>query len=112
MCDSSRSSKGLPLESGTQQLIKMANQIGSFFEAQSRTDPAAAAKAVASHLKLFWAPSMRKRLIGELDGGQAADLDALPAEALRAHRDMLLSTVPAEPADKKEAFPEGGGDAG
>ena len=35
------------------QLVKMANQIGKFFEAQTPTDSAAARAAIASHLKSF-----------------------------------------------------------
>ena len=100
------------MESGISTLIKMANQIGSFFEAQSLTDPVAGAKAVASHLKSFWAPSMRERLIRALDAGDAGGLDPLVAEALRSHRASLMAHRGATPAEQEETFPEGGGDAG
>jgi formate dehydrogenase subunit delta len=100
------------VDSGIQHLAKMANQIGSFFEAQSLADPPAAAKAIASHLKLFWAPSMRERLIGALDSGHAQELDPLVATALRTHRQTLLTAAAATNAEKDESFPEGGGDAG
>lgn len=41
-------------------LIKMANQIGAFFEAQP--DQAQAAKDVAAHIQRNWEPRMRKEL--------------------------------------------------
>ena len=102
----------LAVDSGNQHLVKMANQIGSFFDAQSATDPVAAAQAVASHLKLFWAPSMREQLIGALDAGKTDGLDPVVASALRSHRVNLMTRGAAAPAQTREAFPDGGGDAG
>ena len=100
------------VESGIPTLIKMANQIGSFFESQSLTDPVAGANAVASHLKLFWAPSMRERLLRALDAGEAGGLEPLVADALRVHRGKLLSHQGTLGPEEEETFPEGGGDAG
>jgi formate dehydrogenase subunit delta len=74
----------------TAQLVKMANQIGSFFQAQTPADPAAAAQAVAAHLKSFWAPSRRGQLIGQLDAGGATLLLPIVASAVRSHRAKLL----------------------
>jgi formate dehydrogenase subunit delta len=42
-------------------LVKMANQIGQFFDAEP--DPDQAVKDVATHLKRFWEPRMRKALV-------------------------------------------------
>ena len=72
------------------QLIKMANQIGTFFEAQTPADAGAATKAIAAHLKSFWAPSMRTQLVTSFDQGKAEGLLPIVASAVREHRDKLL----------------------
>ncbi|RZL86192.1 MAG: formate dehydrogenase [Variovorax sp.] len=74
----------------TGQLVRMANQIGTFFEAQTPADPAAATQAIAAHLKSFWAPSMRVQLVGQLDGGTATQLLPIVALAVQSHRATLL----------------------
>jgi formate dehydrogenase subunit delta len=84
--------------SGTQHLIQMANDIGNFFRAQPRQE---AVDGIANHMRSFWSPQMRKKLIGQLDAG-VIGLDDLPCEALRSLRD--------HPADKPNQ--PVGGDAG
>ncbi|MET3497278.1 formate dehydrogenase subunit delta [Variovorax boronicumulans] len=96
----------------TAQLVKMANQIGTFFQAQSPDNATLATDAIAAHLKSFWAPSMRVQLIRALEGGTATHLLPIVASAVRSHRANLLPGGPREPADRKEQFPQGGGDAG
>ena len=49
------------------KLIIMANQIGDFFE--SWPEPEQAATEVASHLRRFWAPQMRARLVAHTRAG-------------------------------------------
>lgn len=44
-----------------EQLVKMANQIGQFF--QDEPDPDKAVAEIRNHLTKFWAPAMRKQLI-------------------------------------------------
>ena len=100
------------MESNSSQLVKMANQIATFFAAQAHGDPAAAASSVASHLKLFWAPSMRRQLIEAEAGGHAENLDPTARAALREHRANLLGEQPQDEVAVDETFPEGGGDAG
>jgi len=51
----------------TQHLVKMANQIGQFFE--SEPDQNQAVIDVASHLKRFWDPRMRKCIVGHVQSG-------------------------------------------
>jgi formate dehydrogenase subunit delta len=46
------------------QLIRMANQIGSFFEAMP--DAEQAARDVAAHLRRFWEPRMRTALLAHV----------------------------------------------
>ncbi|HTH95609.1 MAG TPA: formate dehydrogenase subunit delta [Rhodocyclaceae bacterium] len=47
--------------SGPDNLIKMANQIGAFFD--SYTDRELARKEVAKHLSNFWDPRMRRSIL-------------------------------------------------
>ena len=93
-------------------LVKMANQIGEFFGPQHLNDPAAAAKAVAGHLKSFWAPSMRADLFDAYEAGHAEELMPVVAAALRDHHSELLVGGGRVKGVPNEAFPEGGGDAG
>jgi formate dehydrogenase subunit delta len=53
-------------------LIKMANQIGAFFEAMP--DREQAIKDIASHLRGTWDPRMRKQLVAMLGGADEAKL--------------------------------------
>ena len=93
-------------------LVKMANQIGTFFAAQTPDDEAAAARAVASHLKLFWAPTMRAELARQIEHGEAADLLPMVASSVRNVLPDLHTKGSGPHADATEITPEGGGDAG
>lgn len=93
-------------------LVKMANQIGLYFASQHGDDPAAAAQAVVAHLKLFWAPPMRRSLI-ELQAGQGGDaLLPVVRQALATHASELMSASARVKGPGSEVFPAGGGDAG
>ena len=83
---------------GTQHLVQMANDIGNFFRAQPRDEAVA---GIANHIRSFWSPQMRNKLMAELDA-EGVGLDELPREALRSLRE--------HPADKPDQPP--GGDAG
>jgi formate dehydrogenase subunit delta len=50
-----------------QHIVKMANQIGQFFD--SEPDQNQAVIDVASHLKRFWDPRMRKAIINHVNNG-------------------------------------------
>jgi formate dehydrogenase subunit delta len=84
--------------STTQHLIHMANDIGNFFRAQPRPD---AITGIANHIRSFWTPTMRRKLIGQMDAA-GEELDELPREALRSLRE--------NPTAKPNHPP--GGDAG
>lgn len=84
--------------STTQHLIHMANDIGNFFRAQPRREAIA---GIANHIRSFWSPGMRTKLMTELDLG-VQGLDELPREAMRLIRE--------HPSAKPE--PSTGGDAG
>jgi formate dehydrogenase subunit delta len=71
----------------SQQLIKMANQIGQFFESMPNREEAE--KDIASHLKRFWDPRMRRVIVASLDNEDAAAMSPIVREALSTHRKML-----------------------
>ncbi|MBU3693475.1 MAG: formate dehydrogenase [Rhodocyclaceae bacterium] len=50
-------------------LSKMANQIGSFFEAYP--DREFAVNEIAGHLRKFWEPRMRETMLRHLDAAKA-----------------------------------------
>ena len=75
----------------TDNLVKMANQIGSFFEAMP--DRTEALEDIAQHLKKFWEPRMRRALLEHIDANAQADegsgLSAIVGEAVDTHRKLL-----------------------
>jgi formate dehydrogenase subunit delta len=70
-----------------QHLIKMANQIGAYFQAEP--DHAAALDGIAGHIKRFWDPRMRREILAWVDQHAAEGLSELVAEALRSRREVL-----------------------
>ena len=67
-------------------LIKMANQIGTFFEAMPDREQAVA--DVATHFKRTWDPRMRMELLEVLCGANEATLKTLVRDALIALRQL------------------------
>ena len=63
-------------------LIRMANQIGAFFEAMP--DREQAVKDIASHLRRTWEPRMRRQLLACLGDPQQAKLKPVVRDAVRA----------------------------
>jgi formate dehydrogenase subunit delta len=68
-------------------LVKMANNIGDFF--QSEPDKAKAAQGVANHIRSFWEPRMRFQIYSHIDQTAGEGLDALVLNALQTHRKDL-----------------------
>jgi formate dehydrogenase subunit delta len=54
--------------SSPDNLIRMANQIGSFFKSQG---PGKVTPGVADHIRKFWDPRMRSKILAHLDAGGA-----------------------------------------
>jgi formate dehydrogenase subunit delta len=79
-------------------LVTMANQIGTFFE--SYPDQAQASTEIANHLKRFWAPRMRSQLFAHIDDAEGEGLAPIVLAAIAAHR------------GEKTPPPPPGGDAG
>ena len=69
-------------------LIRMANRIGDFFEAMPDADEARA--GVAQHLKRFWEPRMRSELVAHVDAGHVSVLKPIVIEAIRRHHALLV----------------------
>jgi formate dehydrogenase subunit delta len=83
----------------------MANDIAAFFRANPDHDAAVA--AISNHIKSFWTPKMRRKLIADMNGVDEP-LDELSKEAL-----LLLEEYPNfKPRQLPEGGSEGGGDAG
>lgn len=69
-------------------LINMANKIGTFFE--SMPDQKQALADIAGHIKRFWAPPMRQAIIASIDNKQDGEMLAIVREALITHRATIL----------------------
>ncbi len=69
-----------------ENLVKMANQIGQFFEAEP--DRKQAEQDIASHIKRFWDPRMRKAIVAYADGSGTELMEIVNA-AIKAHRGLL-----------------------
>ena len=61
-----------------QDLIRMANQIASYFAAYGEAE---AVTGIAAHVTSFWDPRMRAQLLAFAD--DAADLDPLVKQAVK-----------------------------
>jgi formate dehydrogenase subunit delta len=71
-----------------ENLIKMANRVGDFFDAYP--DREEACGAVADHLRRFWEPRMRREIFAKFDAGSTPELMPIVQEALRKYRATLL----------------------
>lgn len=69
-----------------EQLITMANQIGTFFK--STPDSEEAKKDIAMHLKRFWALTMRLQLI-EHAQNEGTGLEPIVKDAILQHQALL-----------------------
>jgi formate dehydrogenase subunit delta len=68
-------------------LVRMANRIGDFFEAMPDADEAR--DGIANHLRRFWEPRMRAEMLAYVDRTGGADLHPMVLEAIRKHRSTL-----------------------
>jgi len=70
-----------------EHLVKMANQIGSFFE--TMPDHQQAMTDLISHLKRSWEPRMRRALLAHIEEQGGADLRPFVLEAIQQHPGKL-----------------------
>jgi len=68
-------------------LVHMANRIGEFFQAMPDRDEAL--QGVATHIRKFWDPRMRRELLAYVDQEQGKGLSEVVLSALHAHRSTL-----------------------
>jgi formate dehydrogenase subunit delta len=52
------------------KIVRMANQIATFFKSQPENERL---EGIASHINKFWEPRMRKQFFDELEAGAAFD---------------------------------------
>ncbi len=69
------------------KLVRMANQIGAFFE--SMPDRQQALTDIAGHLKKFWDPRMRRALLQYIDEQGGAGLTAIVMEAIQSNKSAI-----------------------
>ncbi len=76
------------MSSDVANLVRMANQIAEAFNASPQPE---AIDAVASHIKSFWAPKLRQRLIDSAEAGHGGllPLTIQAIEALK-QKDVVL----------------------
>ena len=88
-------------------LVTMANQIGTFFA--SFPDREEAQAGIATHIERYWAPRMRRRLYEHVDSAHGEGLDAIVLSAIAVQRKGKEAPVgdTSVPADE-----DTGGDAG
>jgi formate dehydrogenase subunit delta len=69
------------------RLVKMVNDIANFFA--SEPDHQLALEGIAGHIRRFWDPRMRRKLMEWVEQRDGEGLSPLALEALRANRDKL-----------------------
>ncbi len=71
-------------------LVRMVNQIGAFFE--SMPDRTEALQELAMHLKKFWDPRMRRALLELMEekGGGGDQISDIVRRAALEHRSLLV----------------------
>jgi formate dehydrogenase subunit delta len=69
-------------------LIKMVNQIGAFFE--TMPDRQQAQTDIAKHLRAFWAPRMRHALMRHFDQHGGGAFMAIVADTLQSRRAAIV----------------------
>ena len=69
-------------------LVRMANRIGEFFDAMP--DRAEAKAGIANHLRKFWEPRMRVQLFAHIDREDTHGLAPLVLEAVNEQRSHLM----------------------
>ncbi|TIW81746.1 MAG: formate dehydrogenase [Mesorhizobium sp.] len=96
------------MASTREKLVRMANQIATFFHSKPREEGIA---GLAEHINKFWEPRMRRQLFELLDG-DAEDFDALviaasarikrPISPAEADRKLGVTAFPADIAASQE----------
>jgi formate dehydrogenase subunit delta len=70
-----------------ENLVTMANQIGTFFD--SYPDKVEASTEISGHLRRYWAPRMRVQLLSHVDDERGEGLSVIVLASIRDHRALL-----------------------
>jgi formate dehydrogenase subunit delta len=70
-----------------EQLCKMANQIASYYASEPNREEALT--SIATHLRRFWDPRMRRQLLAFIDESGGHELSPIALEAIISHRALL-----------------------
>ena len=68
-------------------LVRMANQIGGFYE--SLPDAEEASREIAGHLKKFWEPRMRRAILEYVDKQAGEGLSAIVLASIHRNKEQL-----------------------
>ena len=68
------------MSANVQNLVRMANQIESFFRGEPDRDAAVA--GIENHIRRFWEPRMRRLVVAHVEAG-GTDLGEFAAAAIR-----------------------------
>jgi formate dehydrogenase subunit delta len=68
-------------------LTRMGNQIATFFATMPERDEAM--RDLATHLRKFWEPRMRRAFLSKIDGGQVAAMHPFLLLAVQRHRALI-----------------------
>lgn len=84
------------VEQGIARLVRMANQIGTFFESKPHEE---GVHGIADHINKFWEPRMRRHLFEVVDGGG----EGLKPIVLEAAVQIRRPNAPLTPEQEHEA---------
>lgn len=90
-----------------EKLVRMANQIGTFFQSKPREEGIA---GTAEHINKFWEPRMRQQFFEMLDGG-STEFNELVVAASATIRRPKAPESPGFRADVERGAPGGKGTA-
>ncbi len=79
-------------------LVLMANQIGSFFEAMPDRDEAV--EGISNHIRKFWARRMRQQLNEHWEAGHDSGLMPIVVEAMTLHP-IMAAPPPLDPPEPR-----------
>jgi NADH-dependant formate dehydrogenase delta subunit FdsD. len=68
-------------------LVRMANRIGDFYDAMPNREEAL--QEIATHLRKFWEPRMRREILAHVDLTTGGDLSDIVREAITRHRQLI-----------------------
>ncbi|TIT79296.1 MAG: formate dehydrogenase [Mesorhizobium sp.] len=95
------------ITSTREKLVRMANQIATFFHSKPREE---GINGVAEHINKFWEPRMRRQLFEMLDGDPEDFDDLVVAASVRIRRPLTAEQADnslgyARPAEAEGAVP-------